>query len=169
MQRITVPNWLPPGGRCFLLDLGLTAWNTALACIKFSMYWPRTEFSDRNLRFSSFTASTRLVRSSRVFWSSKTYNSWISIWVNSDIAYIWLYYYDYFTITSYFMPNLRYQSSLLFGLIGGYRLQFTWNMTMKVFCCGKCKKLSVLSCRLVFSCSYEIKFRAMILIAVICV
>ena len=86
VQRITVPNWLPPGGRCFLLDLGLTAWNTALACIKFSMYWPRTEFSDRNLRFSSFTASTRLVRSSRVFWSSKTYNSWISIWVNSDIA-----------------------------------------------------------------------------------
>ena len=93
VQRITVPNWLPPGGRCFLLDLGLTAWNTALACIKFSMYWPRTEFSDRNLRFSSFTASTRLVRSSRVFWSSKTYNSWIWIWIISDIAYISLYYY----------------------------------------------------------------------------
>lgn len=45
----------------------LTAWNTALACIRFSMYWLSTEFSERSLRFSSLTESTRFVRSSRVF------------------------------------------------------------------------------------------------------
>ena len=62
----------------FLLKFGLlwtlysSTWNTALACMRFSMYCPRTEFSDLRRRFSSLTPSTREVRSSRVFWSSRT-------------------------------------------------------------------------------------------------
>lgn len=38
-------------------------WKTLEADIRFSMYWPRTWFSDFNLRFSSFTASTLADRS----------------------------------------------------------------------------------------------------------
>ena len=58
-----------------LLDLGLTAWKTWLACMRFSMYWPSTLFSDFSRIFSSLTLSTRWVRSSRVFWSSRTWRS----------------------------------------------------------------------------------------------
>lgn len=42
----------------FFFDLGDVDWNTLLAVIRFSMYWPRTWFSDLSLRFSSFTVST---------------------------------------------------------------------------------------------------------------
>ena len=42
----------------FFFDLGDVDWNTLLAVIRFSMYWPRTWFSDFSLRFSSFTVST---------------------------------------------------------------------------------------------------------------
>lgn len=40
-------------------------WKTLEADMRFSMYWPRTWFSDFNFRFSSFTASTRADRSGR--------------------------------------------------------------------------------------------------------
>ena len=96
VQRITEPRFVQPSGEDreaaleeeepgrgappFSATAGpapeepaLTAWNTALACIRFSMYWLRTEFSDLSLRFSSLTESTRLVRSSRVFCNSITW------------------------------------------------------------------------------------------------
>ena len=38
-------------------------WNTELAAIRFSIYWPRTWFSDLSFKFSSFTLSTRWERS----------------------------------------------------------------------------------------------------------
>ena len=41
-----------------LRDFGLTAWKTWLACMRFSMYCPRTVFSDLSRRFSSLTWST---------------------------------------------------------------------------------------------------------------
>lgn len=49
--------------RYFFLVLGDVLWKTLLAAIRFSMYWPRTWFSDFNLRFSSFTESTLWDRS----------------------------------------------------------------------------------------------------------
>ena len=41
-----------------LRDFGLTAWKTWLACMRFSMYCPRTVFSDLSRRFSSLTWPT---------------------------------------------------------------------------------------------------------------
>lgn len=49
----------------FFLLFELVDWNTDEADIKFSMYWPSTWFSERNLRFSSFTLSTRCDKSIR--------------------------------------------------------------------------------------------------------
>ena len=43
----------------FFFDLGEVDWKTLLAVIKFSIYWPKTWFSDFSLRFSSLTVSTR--------------------------------------------------------------------------------------------------------------
>lgn len=43
-----------------------------LTLIRFSIYPPRTVFSDLSLRFSSLTSVTFLERSSRVLWSSRT-------------------------------------------------------------------------------------------------
>ena len=61
----------------FLLDdlvgCSFAGWKTEDAAIKFSMYWPRTWFSDLSLRFSSLTLSTLELRSSRVFCSSSTW------------------------------------------------------------------------------------------------
>lgn len=42
----------------FFLDLGDVHWNTLDADIKFSIYCPRTWFSDFSFKFSSFTLST---------------------------------------------------------------------------------------------------------------
>lgn len=47
----------------FRLLLVSVVWNTLEADMRFSMYWPRTWFSDFSFRFSSFTASTRADRS----------------------------------------------------------------------------------------------------------
>lgn len=47
----------------FRLLLVSVVWNTLEADMRFSMYCPRTWFSDLSLRFSSFTASTRAERS----------------------------------------------------------------------------------------------------------
>lgn len=47
----------------FRLLLVSVVWNTLEADMRFSMYWPRTWFSDLSFRFSSFTASTRAERS----------------------------------------------------------------------------------------------------------
>lgn len=45
--------------RCyFFFVFGEVDWNTLDADIKFSIYWPRTWFSDLNFRFSSLTLST---------------------------------------------------------------------------------------------------------------
>ena len=78
-QRITAPKLVPGtvGVAAAVpprpLEAGSSAcWKTALACMRFSMYWPNTEFSDLSLRFSSLTASTREVRSSSVFCNSRT-------------------------------------------------------------------------------------------------
>lgn len=43
----------------FFFVLGEVDWNTLEADIRFSMYCPKTWFSDRNFKFSSFTLSTR--------------------------------------------------------------------------------------------------------------
>lgn len=53
---------LPPQPH-FRLLLVSVVWKTLEADMRFSMYWPRTWFSDFNLRFSSFTASTLADRS----------------------------------------------------------------------------------------------------------
>lgn len=53
------------GRHHFRLALVSVAWKTLDADMRFSMYWPRTWFSDFNLRFSSLTASTRADRSGR--------------------------------------------------------------------------------------------------------
>lgn len=50
-------------GVYFRLLLVSVVWNTLEADMRFSMYWPRTWFSDFSFRFSSFTASTRAERS----------------------------------------------------------------------------------------------------------
>lgn len=50
-------------GDHFFLAVALVDWNTDEADIKFSMYWPNTWFSERSLRFSSLTLSTRCDRS----------------------------------------------------------------------------------------------------------
>lgn len=47
----------------FLWTLGVVDWNTDDADIKFSMYWPKTWFSERSFKFSSFTESTLWDRS----------------------------------------------------------------------------------------------------------
>lgn len=47
----------------FRLPLVSVVWNTLEADMRFSMYWPRTWFSDFSFRFSSFTASTLAERS----------------------------------------------------------------------------------------------------------
>lgn len=51
----------------FFLAFGDVDWNTLEADMRFSMYWPKTWFSDLSLRFSSLTLSTRCERSSSVF------------------------------------------------------------------------------------------------------
>ncbi|PWA32491.1 hypothetical protein CCH79_00016678 [Gambusia affinis] len=64
----------------FRLLLVSVVWKTLEADMRFSMYWPRTWFSDFNFRFSSFTASTRAdsecketFSPSKVCWSSSTW------------------------------------------------------------------------------------------------
>lgn len=57
------PPRLGPPGPYFRLALVSVAWKTLDADIRFSMYWPRTWFSDFSFRFSSLTASTRADRS----------------------------------------------------------------------------------------------------------
>lgn len=52
-----------PGVPHFRLLLVSVVWKTLEADMRFSMYWPRTWFSDFNFRFSSLTASTRADRS----------------------------------------------------------------------------------------------------------
>lgn len=47
----------------FFLVFGEVDWNTLDADIRFSMYCPRTWFSERNFKFSSFTLSTRCDKS----------------------------------------------------------------------------------------------------------
>lgn len=56
------PTSIPPQPH-FRLLLVSVVWKTLEADMRFSMYWPRTWFSDFNLRFSSFTASTLADRS----------------------------------------------------------------------------------------------------------
>jgi hypothetical protein len=51
----------------------LAGWKTLEAAMRFSMYCPNTWFSDRNLKFSSFTLSTLDDKSSKVFCSSRTW------------------------------------------------------------------------------------------------
>jgi hypothetical protein len=80
-HELNTPLTSPPSSSSILRPLSAspeatappTARNTALACIKLWMYWPNTSFSDRSRRFSSLTPSTRVVKSSNVFCSSKTY------------------------------------------------------------------------------------------------
>lgn len=48
-------------------------WKTLEADIRFSMYWPRTWFSDFSFKFSSFTASTRADRSAH---NGENYVKW---------------------------------------------------------------------------------------------
>jgi hypothetical protein len=47
----------------FFLVLGEVDWKTLEADIRFSMYCPKTWFSERNFKFSSFTLSTRCDKS----------------------------------------------------------------------------------------------------------
>lgn len=47
----------------FRLLLESVVWKTLEADMRFSMYWPRTWFSDFSFRFSSLTASTLAERS----------------------------------------------------------------------------------------------------------
>lgn len=49
----------------FRLLLVSVVWKTLEADMRFSMYWPRTWFSDFNFKFSSLTVSTRADRSAR--------------------------------------------------------------------------------------------------------
>lgn len=49
----------------FLVDFGEVDWKTFEADIKFSMYWPKTWFSDLSFKFSSFTLSTRRLKSTK--------------------------------------------------------------------------------------------------------
>lgn len=53
----------PPSLPHFRLLLVSVVWKTLEADMRFSMYWPRTWFSDFNFRFSSLTASTRADKS----------------------------------------------------------------------------------------------------------
>lgn len=52
--------WSCPYFRLLLVSV---VWKTLEADMRFSMYWPRTWFSDFNFRFSSLTASTLADRS----------------------------------------------------------------------------------------------------------
>lgn len=67
-------------------------WNTLLAAIRFSMYWPNTWFSDFSFRFSSLTESTLDDRSIR----NKTtllFKVTLSIYVTGTLAFV-----DYISI-----------------------------------------------------------------------
>ena len=57
----------------FFFVLGDVDWKTLEAAIKFSMYWPRTWFSDFSFKFSSLTLSTRCERYVNI-------KEWITIW-----------------------------------------------------------------------------------------
>ena len=49
----------------FFFVIGDVDWKTLEAAIKFSMYWPRTWFSDLSFKFSSLTLSTLCERSEK--------------------------------------------------------------------------------------------------------
>ena len=51
-------SWPLRGSPYFRLLLVSVVWNTLEADMRFSMYWPRTWFSDFSFRFSSLTPST---------------------------------------------------------------------------------------------------------------
>lgn len=59
----------------FFFALGVADWNTLLAAMRFSMYWPRTWFSDFSFKFSTFTESTRDDKSVRFDYTHEEYTT----------------------------------------------------------------------------------------------
>lgn len=66
----------------FLWTLGVVDWNTDDADIKFSIYCPRTWFSERSFKFSSLTESTLWDRSEK--FEMKHYKMYFHIHINNQ-------------------------------------------------------------------------------------